>query len=89
MPLNNRARQQLRNFYAKVQATKKAKGMMVSVTRATNNKTKNNNKLSPKTVTTRTGRKVKVFPKEVRAPSGRVYSIQTIRPNSRLPSNIR
>jgi predicted secreted protein len=87
MPLNNRARQQLRNFYAKVQATKKAKGMTVSVTRATNNKS--NNKLSPKTVTTRTGRKVKVFPKEVRAPSGRIYSIQTIRSNSRLPSSIR
>ncbi len=91
MPLNNRARQQLRNFYILLQKVRKNKNKnkrTLTVSRTTNNNLKANKKeLSPRIHTTKTGRNIKVWPRKVKGPSGAIYSIQTVRPNSRRLTN--
>jgi hypothetical protein len=81
MPLTNQAKQQLRNFYKKVQNKKKKRVVTVSRATSANNKS-NKGKLSPRRMTTKTGRKYLMW-NESKGPSGITYSIQTIRPNSR------
>ena len=84
MPLNNKARQQLRNLYALMQASKKPR--TISVKRVTNNNNKNAKKnLSPRRHTTKKGRPYTVLRKVTSNKSGKTYSIQTVRPNSRKP----
>ncbi len=84
MPLTNEAKQQLRNFYKKVQNKKKKRTITVSRATSANNK----NKLSPRRMTTKIGRPYLIW-NEAKAPSGITYSIQTIRPNSRKMWNKR
>ena len=80
MPLNNKTIQNLRNFYEK---TKKLKARTINVKQTTAANLKNNKKkLSPKRKTTARGRPYLVW-NEHKAPSGTVYSIQTVLPGSR------
>ncbi len=85
MPLNNKARQQLRNLYALVQA---AKTRTINVKRVPNNNKSMNKRLSPKTGKTKTGRPYKMWSETRSKASGKTYSIQTVRPNSRKVWNI-
>jgi len=81
MPLNNKARQQLKNLYALMQAKKPR---TINVKRVNNNNNKKN--LSPRKYVTKKGRPYTVMTK-VKSKSGKTYSIQTVRPNSRKPLN--
>ena len=85
MPLNNKARQQLRNLYALMQASKKPR--TISVKRVNNNNKSMNKKLSPRRRVTKSGRPYSVW-SEATSKSGKTYSIQTVRPNSRKVWNI-